>query len=136
MLLMNIIPQYHAFFNPLLKAFKALGGSGSIKELNDKVIELMGFSNVALEKMHDLEAGNETEIEYRLAWARTYLKKFGLIDNSSRGIWSLTKKAETVHEVSPEEVLKFVRTHSKSPREQEKGEALKEVSRGSYRHRS
>lgn len=31
-----------------------------------------------------------TELEYRSAWARTYLRKVGLIDNSERGIWALT----------------------------------------------
>ena len=77
----------------------------------------MGFSNEALEKMHDLEAGNETEIEYRVAWARTYLKKYGLLDNSSRGIWSLTKKAENVHEVVPKDVIKYVKSQAKQVRE-------------------
>jgi restriction system protein len=103
------IPQYHAFFNPLLKALVALGGSGSIQEINEKVIELMQFGNDALEVIHDPETGNETEIEYRLAWARTYLKKYGLINNSSRGIWSLTEKAEGVSEVSPDQVARYVR---------------------------
>ncbi len=107
------IPQYHAFFNPLLKVLKALGGSGSIQELNEKVIELLGFSNEVMEIIHDAETGNESEIEYRLAWARTYLKKYGLITNSSRGVWSLTKKAEGVNEVSPIQVLKFVRDAAK-----------------------
>ncbi len=106
------IPQYHSFFNPILKALKALGGSGSIKEINDKVIELLDLSDESLEKLHNPETGNETEIEYRLAWARTYLKKYGLIDNSSRGVWALTKKAEAVHEVNPDEVVKAVRGRS------------------------
>jgi restriction system protein len=34
--------------------------------------------------------GPETEIGYRLAWARSYLKGMGLLTNSARGIWSLT----------------------------------------------
>jgi restriction system protein len=106
---MSTIPQSPAFFHPVLRALKALGGSGSIKEIDDQVIDSMKFSNDAIEIMHDPEAGNKTEIEYRLGWARTYLKKYGLIDNSSRGVWSLTKKAESVHEVNPELVIKHVR---------------------------
>ena len=74
----------------------------------------MNFGNDALEVMHDPEIGNDTEIEYRLAWARTYLKKFGLITNSSRGVWSLTEKAEEFKEVDPDQVVKFVREQSKS----------------------
>ena len=61
------------------------------------------------EKLHNPDTGNDTEIEYRLAWARTYLKKYGLIDNSSRGVWALTKKAESVHEVNADEVVRSVR---------------------------
>lgn len=32
----------------------------------------------------------QTEIAYRLGWARTYLKGMGLLTNSSRGVWALT----------------------------------------------
>ena len=113
---MSTIPQYQAFFNPVLKALKNLGGSGSIKEIDNKVIESMNLSDEALEKLHNPETGNETEIEYRLAWARTYLKKYGLIDNSSRGVWALTKKADNVHEVDPEDVVKQVRGPLKKSR--------------------
>jgi restriction system protein len=113
---MKSIPQYHAFFNPVLKALKLLGGSGSLKEINDKVIELVGLSNEVVEQMHNSETSNQTELEYRLAWARTYLKQYGLIDNSSRGVWSLTKKAEAVHEVNPDEVVRHVRQLAKLSR--------------------
>jgi restriction system protein len=39
-----------------------------------------------------------TEIQYRLTWARTYLKGMGLLTNSQRGIWSVTEKGQTVTE--------------------------------------
>jgi len=32
-----------------------------------------------------------TEIEYRLAWTRTYLKMMGLVTNSSCGVWAVTE---------------------------------------------
>jgi restriction system protein len=35
--------------------------------------------------------GPDSEIAYRLAWARTYLKGMGLLTNSSRAVWSLTE---------------------------------------------
>ena len=122
---MNKIPQYHEFFNPLLKALRLLGGSGSIQEIDGKVIELFNFSDDLSQKLHDPKTGNDTEIEYRLAWARTYLKKYGLIDNSSRGVWSLTKKAEQIQKVSPDDVIKFVRSAKERPeaREDDQSEA-------------
>jgi len=110
---MSVIPQYHGFFNPLLKALILLGGSGSIEEINEKTIELSGLNDSLLKKMHDPDAGNETEVEYRLAWARTYLKQYGLLNNSSRGVWALTEKAANVAAVDPEAVLKFVRERVK-----------------------
>jgi restriction system protein len=41
-------------------------------------------------------------IEYRIAWARTYLKGMGLADNSTRGVWSLT---ENGRHVTPDEIM-------------------------------
>jgi len=50
-----------------------------------------------------------TELEYRLAWARTYLKKYGVIENSSRAVWSLTPKGLETRAVEPQDVVKSVR---------------------------
>jgi restriction system protein len=38
-------------------------------------------------------------IEYRLAWARSYLKGMGLLENSERGVWSTTERGRSVTEV-------------------------------------
>ena len=83
------LPTYDELMNPLLRALQALGGSGSVEEINDKVVELEKFPDDVLSQLHDPEKSNQTEIAYRLAWARTYLKKYGLLGNSTRGIWSL-----------------------------------------------
>ncbi len=72
---------------PTLQALDDLGGSGTIQEIFSKVLELNSFSEEQLQRLH--RNGPETEIEYRLAWARTYLKFGGAIDNSRRGVWSL-----------------------------------------------
>ena len=50
-----------------------------------------------------------TEIEYRLMWTRTYLKKFGLIENSTRGIWALTAIGTSTENINKKEVVKVVR---------------------------
>jgi restriction system protein len=59
------------------------------------------------------ENGDQTEVAYRLAWARSYLKKFGLLDNSKRGVWSLTAQAKDLDKVNSAEVVRFVRALSK-----------------------
>jgi restriction system protein len=66
------IPQYHQMFNPVWQALHELGGSGSIEEINNKVIELQNYPADILNVLHG--EGPTTEIEYRLSWARTYLK--------------------------------------------------------------
>lgn len=120
------IPPYHVFFNPILKALGGLGGSGSIEEINTKATESLNFTNEALEKLHDSETGNETEIEYRLAWARTYLKQYGLINNSKRGVWLLTEKAGEVGEVDPGAIVRFVRARKKGKGRPEKEQVKEE----------
>ena len=66
-----------------------LGGSASISEITETVILREGFSEAQQSVLH--HDGPETEIGYRLAWARTYLKGMGLLTNSSRGVWALTE---------------------------------------------
>lgn len=109
----NQMPKYHELINPLLKAMHELGGSGSIDEIAQKVIELSEFSEEILNTPHNPEKSSQTEIEYRLAWARTYLKKYGLIENSKRGIWVLVPEKRDIKRVDPQEVIKVVREEIK-----------------------
>lgn len=92
---------------PTLEALRQLGGSASIAELVDKVIDLLKPSKAILEHPHG--DGRGTELEYQLAWARTYLKKYGLITNSSHGIWALTPKSADTVAVDVAEVVKVLR---------------------------
>jgi len=102
------IPTYDKMMNPALQALHELGGSGTIDEINNKAIEIMDLPDEIVEVPHG-EIGSRTEVEYRLAWTRTYLKKYGLIENSSRGIWALTNIKDKPVKVSPKEVIKKVR---------------------------
>ena len=95
--------------NPLLKAMRDLGGSGSTDEIYQRIAENLKLPEDVLSVLHDPETSNQTEVQYRLAWSRTYLKKFGFLETPQRGLWSLTKKAETVSEVDTKEVQRFVR---------------------------
>jgi restriction system protein len=107
------LPTFDRLMNPLLRALKSLGGSGSIDEIYEKVIELEKISEAVLSQMHDPDGSNQTEVGYRLAWARTYLKKYGHLENSARGVWSLTAQGRDVKEIDPQEVLKKVRYQDK-----------------------
>ena len=75
------IPQYHELMWPALQATKALGGSATVREMNERVVEDQGFSEEQQDVPHG--DGRMSEIEYRLHWARTHLKGIGALENSA-----------------------------------------------------
>lgn len=100
-------PKFIRFFDPILKVLNELGGSGNSGEVKDLVIEKMDIPESELEEK--LKSG-ASRVKNQIAWARIYLVKSGLLDDSSkRGIWSLTTKgAES--ELSFEDSLKLFKT--------------------------
>lgn len=97
------IPTFDQMFNPVLQALKQLGGSGSISELEEKVGAELGLTEEQLTTIH---RGNRSKFSYNLAWTRTYLKLAGYIQNSTRGVWSLTPEGRAVGEVNASEVVR------------------------------
>ena len=110
------VPRHDELFNPTLRALRELGGSASINELSEQVIEDLQPPQEVIEQPHPGKV-NQTELEYRLAWARTYLKKYGLITNSTRGVWALTPEGVDVEEVDPRAVVRFVNEQSRRERQ-------------------
>lgn len=107
------MPTFDSLMNPLLNALFALGGSGSIDEIYEKVLEQENIDEEIASIPHNPEKSNQTEIAYRLAWARTYLKKYDFLENSSRGVWALTKLAKEKKHVDPQAVVREVREADK-----------------------
>jgi restriction system protein len=110
---MNQIPTFDALMAPLYQVIKELGGSASIEEMEEKAGELLNLSEQQLEQPHNPEKSNQTEFGYRLAWARTYLKQYGVIQNSSRGIWVIAKDVAVI---DPQVVVRTVREQYKQSR--------------------
>jgi len=107
------VPKYDDLFNPLLAALHNLGSSASIAELEQSVAKVLKLTEADLEQPHD---GNRTKFSYNLAWARTYLKRFGLIENSARGVWALTAAGQKTSSVSKQEVKKLVQEEDRRNR--------------------
>ena len=84
-----IIPDYSQLIDATFSALKQLGGSGKNTEINDKASEILCLSDEVLSVPH-LNSGSMSEVNYRLAWARTLLKNYGAVENSARGVWSIT----------------------------------------------
>src|SRR5690348_8261453 len=92
-------PSFHSFFVPIVHALRARGGSATIDELEEAVAQLAHLSEEQRSQLHG--DGPRTEFSYRLAWARTYLKKGGALENSERAVWHLTPAG---YEMSDEQI--------------------------------
>lgn len=100
------VPSFEELIIPTIKSLKELDGSGSIEEINNKVYEIANIDDELLKIPQ--KNSNQSKIDYRLAWSRTYLKKFGLIENSSRGVWSLIKDKD-IDNLDSTEIVKKVK---------------------------
>ncbi len=112
------LPSYDHLMNPIIEALKQLGGSGTIEEINNLASDVANLSDEQLEVLHNPKKGGQTEVEYRMAWARTYLKQFGVLENSGRGVWALTTTGRTVEKVDPTKVKRFMREHQNKKQSQ------------------
>src|SRR6266699_2830002 len=105
------IPRYDELFNPLLEAMKKLGGSASVSELNEEVTKSLNLTD---EEVAEPRNERMTVLQYRLAWTRSYLKAYGLLDNSERGVWVLTPRGKEADAVDPRQIVRFVQERSRS----------------------
>lgn len=92
---------------PTIVALRDIGGSATIEELEEKVGEQMKLPESVLEAPHG-DSGR-SEVGYRMAWARTYLKRAEVLENSGRGVWSLTAKGRAFTQEETKKVPKLVR---------------------------
>ena len=104
------IPKFDSLFDPLLQAMHNLGGSASISEQEDEVASILKLSEMEVAEIHQ---GNRTRLSYRLAWARNYLKNYGLINNSTRGVWALTPEGQKRTSVDKDEVKRAIQAIDK-----------------------
>jgi restriction system protein len=109
-------PTFDELLIPTLKAIEKLGGSGTIQEINEAVYVIAKIPEDIIQIPHG-NNGLLSEVDYRLAWSRTYLKKYGLVDNSARGIWSITDSDLDISTIDPETIVKTVRDQHKSSKQ-------------------
>lgn len=105
--------KYDDLFNPTLKALHSLGGSGSGSEIEERVASDLKLTD---EQVNEIHRGNTSKLTYRLAWAKNYLKRYGLLENSSRGVWALTEEGLKTQSVDKEDVKRKVVADDKKER--------------------
>ena len=101
------VPHFSDLMNPILRALKENGGSCTNGEIHDKVLEQLKLPKKTVEELHN--NSNQSELDYQLAWARTYLRKYGAIDSSAHGVWSIVQGFAETAEVDPRDVVRTVR---------------------------
>jgi len=84
----NQFPSSWKLMVYVLRSIKNLGGKATIEEMKNKIVEEYSLHGDIFEKKLR-PTGNQTELDLRLAWARSHLKLIGLIHPLSRGVWSL-----------------------------------------------
>jgi restriction system protein len=106
--------EFVRWMGPILDALRELGGSGKPREVCDLIAERQGLSDKKLEET--LKSG-QTRYYNQVHWARQYLVWEGLLDGSTRGIWTLTPSGYKAHLDTPEGhriFLKWVKVHASS----------------------
>ena len=95
------IPDYQTLMLPLLRY------AGEKKELsNREAIEYLcnKFNLNDREIRELLPSGRQPTIDNRVGWARTYMKKAGLLESTRRGFFSITKRGEKVLKQNPSKI--------------------------------
>lgn len=89
------LPNLPGMMLVTVEALKELGGSATIQELDELVVEMEGVSEQ--EQSYTMPGQeNRPRVNYYLAWARTYLKRGGALVNSARGVWALTESGSDI----------------------------------------
>ncbi len=112
-------PHFIRYFDPVIKALKELGGSGTPSEVVEIVARLKSVSE---EEQKETVKTGASRFVNQVHFARQYLVWEGLLASSKRGVWSLTEKGMQAGEISHTTALElFERQHALHISSSEKG---------------
>ena len=101
------MPSVADLYWPVLEVLRNRGGSASNRELSEHVPRYLELPDDVVDMPRG--DGPRTELDCRLSWARTYLKKADAIDNTARGVWTITPAGREV--ASEEDLRNLMRGH-------------------------
>lgn len=105
------VPSFDQMIRPVVRALKEAGGRAGNDAIDERVAAIMDLPQEVSEIPHG--RGKQTEVSYRIAWAKTYLKKFGLIFNPTRGVWKLADQFDgDVESVDSRQIVAYVNRQS------------------------
>jgi len=87
------IPDYQSIMLPLLN-YAGDSKEHSLRETIDALADLFKLTDD--ERRTLLSSGQQTVFDNRAGWARTYLKKAGLLETTRRGYYRITKRGQDI----------------------------------------
>lgn len=109
------VPRYTDLIVPAFLALKDLGGSGSNDEILSCVISNLRLPDDVVDFPHK-GSTSISELAYQLAWARTYLKNFGVIENSARAVWSIRSEFAQENTLDAKHIVQTVVANNRQRR--------------------
>ena len=95
------IPKYDEMYRAFLNCL-ADGQLHRSKEVKDTVAD--AFSISEKERVELLPSGKQQLFDNRIGWTRTYLKKAGLVQSPSRGVYMITPAGRQVLDENPPQI--------------------------------
>lgn len=110
-------PEFVRYMSPILRVIASLGGSARPAEVIRTVAADVGASEEAQSRL--LRSGQRS-FDNKVHWARFYLARAGLLDASTRGVWSLSEQGRENIGLTQEQALEiFKRIHREFQGERE-----------------
>lgn len=101
------IPRFSELIVPTFLALKKLGGSGKNDEILNQIILDMNIPDEVADIQHTGRT-NKSELSYQADWARTYLRQYGVIENSARGVWSIVPEYVSSDSLDAKKIISVV----------------------------
>lgn len=95
------IPDYQSIMLPLLK-FASDGQEHSLRETIEALADKFALS--VEERNELLPSGQQAIFDNRVGWARTYLKKAGVLETTRRGYYRITERGQQILHQNPRKI--------------------------------
>lgn len=96
------VPDFQSCMLPLLKYIGRKGTEVSFREVLEALAKEFDLSDSDLREL--LPSGRKTVFSSRVGWAKTYLKKAGLLESSRRGFYRITPRGIELLKGNPERI--------------------------------
>lgn len=100
------VPKYYEMHKPILECLSD-GKTHTMKEIKSYIINYFQLTEEEVSAL--VPSGTQTYLSNRIGWARTYLKKAGLIESPARAVFQITEEGKKVVHNAPDVIdLKYL----------------------------